>query len=669
MNKTISINLSGQNFIIEEDAYHMLRNYLDEIKKHCGPDTDSEEVISDIELSIAEKLNALLTPYKEVIDEKDIDSLIKVMGTAEDFNRDIGEVPEAGEDRAVVRKLYRDTDNAVIAGVASGLAAYFDTDPVLFRILFFALMFASGFGILAYIVFWIAMPEAKTASQKLEMRGERTTISALERMSKRDSTQKGNWKDRWESFSVFGKIFSLPFIAINEVFKAFKKVVLKLWPIVKFVFGLFLLGSSFLVLAFAAVGSFYLLLQFHSAYSLSFVPVGELIKVIPFPWMVLSGFFSLAIPAGLVLCCGLAIMRKKNIITFNAGAILIALWMIAGVSFCSLCLRYLPDLKDKIDNYPAMQTVTKSIDASEINELTASGRNIYVDVIPGNDTTAVLSGRKADIDAINVNKEEGSLKLSQINTEDRMCFICDHRSVKLTISGATLKEIRAENRASITIEAGLKNSPALIADDYAEISWQGANVSSLVATSSRGSSVNISGLVLDSQLIAENRGQIAFDNSGGGTARATLSGGDSSVRLSGKIDNLSIESKAGDRENIFASELRAGTVSIDGSAGTMVVAGEAQEIKSIKAAAVKLLYTGKTKLTGKMEEYKILKYEKVSESEFERRREEDNPDGGSNQSKEFVSGYDDYFILNRGNLEQSAFESFVDDFRNETANY
>jgi hypothetical protein len=74
MNKTISINISGLNFIIEEDAHYKLQNYLEQIRKHCGSDTDVEEVISDIESGISEKLKSLITPYKDVILMKDIDS-------------------------------------------------------------------------------------------------------------------------------------------------------------------------------------------------------------------------------------------------------------------------------------------------------------------------------------------------------------------------------------------------------------------------------------------------------------------------------------------------------------------------------------------------------------------------------------------------------------------
>ena len=56
------------------------------------------------------------------------------------------------------RRIYRLTDNKVIAGVCSGLGEYFDIDPTWIRLLFLLSIFANGLGILAYIVAWIVIP-------------------------------------------------------------------------------------------------------------------------------------------------------------------------------------------------------------------------------------------------------------------------------------------------------------------------------------------------------------------------------------------------------------------------------------------------------------------------------------------------------------------------------
>ena len=58
------------------------------------------------------------------------------------------------------KQLMRSEDR-MIAGVAGGLADYFNTDPTLIRILFvlLTLLGGGGLGILIYIVLWIIMPE------------------------------------------------------------------------------------------------------------------------------------------------------------------------------------------------------------------------------------------------------------------------------------------------------------------------------------------------------------------------------------------------------------------------------------------------------------------------------------------------------------------------------
>ena len=95
------------------------------------------------------------------------------------------------------RKLYRNSTDKIIGGVASGLAAYFDLDPVVMRILFVVLAFASlGWGILIYLIFLIAMPEANTKAQLLEMQGIEPSLENIDNFNqtptnpKRSSTLK-----------------------------------------------------------------------------------------------------------------------------------------------------------------------------------------------------------------------------------------------------------------------------------------------------------------------------------------------------------------------------------------------------------------------------------------------------------------------------------------------
>ena len=669
MNKTISVNISGQNFLIEESAHFMLQNYLDEIRKHCGHNTDVKEVMDDIESGIAEKLKSLITQYKEVITAEDIESLIKVMGTAEDFDREVGETSEeTEEDPKIKRKLYRDTDNAVIAGVASGLANYFDIDPVIFRVLFFISMFMSGFGVLVYIVLWIAMPEAKTAHQKLEMCGQAPTIAAFEKLSKMGKDSKEKYKNRWKNSSGFKKVFSAPFIVLNNLMNALKRIISKLWPMVKFLFGLGLIIFSLIALAGIGIGSLYLLLQTQTNYLLNFVPISELIQVIPFTLLVAGLFFSLAIPTALLLFGGLTIIRKNNMLTFNIVAILIAVWMIIGILCCAFGLRYVPDVVNKVESYPILQIATKEIDISEITKLTASGRNISIEVVPGTNEKAVLTGRQVDLDIIDVKNENGELNLSEKDAENTLCIDCRYQSVKLTVSGDKLTEIKAENRAFVNIAENFLNEPVLTADNYAHISWQDAKISKLTAISNDQSTIDVYGTISDA-ILTTNNGDINLDSLGGNTAKVDLNGSNSRVNLSGKVDNLFVVNKSSGEGNILnCVDLQNKITAIDATGKIMVIAGKTDQINLNQSTNVNLFYTGEPKLTGESDSFRILNYQKVNRAEFIREEEQLGTQSMYNgevktDDKLLIRTGENFFILNRGKLSESDFEDLFEIFQ------
>jgi phage shock protein PspC (stress-responsive transcriptional regulator) len=77
------------------------------------------------------------------------------------------------------KRFYRDTDNKMVAGVCSGLAAYTGIDVTIIRVIFVALAFAYGSAILAYIILWFVAPRALTVSQKLEMKGYAPTAENI----------------------------------------------------------------------------------------------------------------------------------------------------------------------------------------------------------------------------------------------------------------------------------------------------------------------------------------------------------------------------------------------------------------------------------------------------------------------------------------------------------
>lgn len=202
MKRTSTISLGGMNFTIDDDAYDVLNQYFLALSKRF-PEDEKEEILRDIESRMAELFTFKLQ-NRNVIDINDVNEVIDVIGHPDQFDDESGNPSEVNSSernnseeknseekrnftnrsRKEYRKLYRNSTDKIIGGVASGLAAYFDLDPVVMRILFVVLAFASlGWGILIYLIFLIAMPEANTRAQLLEMQGIEPNLENIDNFS------------------------------------------------------------------------------------------------------------------------------------------------------------------------------------------------------------------------------------------------------------------------------------------------------------------------------------------------------------------------------------------------------------------------------------------------------------------------------------------------------
>jgi len=175
MKITVSINLGGYSFNIDEDAYAELKRYLRNLELHFAGEESSAEILSDIESRMAELFRTKLTNYKQVIDIGDVQQVISVLGTPEDISD--GEGPTAKDKFASpgYHRMYRDTDHRAIGGVCAGIAAYWDLEVWVVRLIFFALAMM-GVGILIYLILYIVLPEAKTTAEKIAMKGNPVNI-------------------------------------------------------------------------------------------------------------------------------------------------------------------------------------------------------------------------------------------------------------------------------------------------------------------------------------------------------------------------------------------------------------------------------------------------------------------------------------------------------------
>ena len=186
MKITVSINLGGYSFHIDEDAYAELKHYLKNLELHFAGEESSSEILSDIETRMAELFRTKLTSYKQVINMDDVRQVISVLGTPEDISDNNG--PSAQEKFASpgYHRMYRDPDHRIIGGVCSGMGAYWDIDPVIVRIIFVALALGGGLGLLVYLILYIVIPEAKTTAQKIEMKGNPVNIHNIKDSVKKE---------------------------------------------------------------------------------------------------------------------------------------------------------------------------------------------------------------------------------------------------------------------------------------------------------------------------------------------------------------------------------------------------------------------------------------------------------------------------------------------------
>ena len=175
MKITVSINLGGYSFNIDEDAYAELKRYLKNLELHFAGEESSSEILSDIESRMAELFRSKLTTYKQVITIEDVRQVISVMGTPEDISDNEGPTARDKFSSPGYHRMYRDTDHRVIGGVCAGIAAYWNIELWLVRVIFFVLAMM-GVGILIYLILYIVLPEAKTTAEKIAMKGNPVNI-------------------------------------------------------------------------------------------------------------------------------------------------------------------------------------------------------------------------------------------------------------------------------------------------------------------------------------------------------------------------------------------------------------------------------------------------------------------------------------------------------------
>ncbi len=376
MKKTVTINISGIIFNIDEDAYEKLKKYLMRVKSHFANSEGRDEIIGDIEGRVAELLQEKLTELKQVIIVEDIDEVITMMGEPAEFDEDDAESSEnvrfsRSSNRA--KRLYRDPDNKMIAGVSSGLGWYLNIDPAWIRGLFIVTLFISGVGAIAYLIMWLVVPEARTTSEKLEMRGEPVNLSNIEAsISQEFENLKGKFNDLTDEAKRSFKKKSRPTFlenilqAIATIFRIFFKIVLVI------------VGVFFVLLGITSVLS--LLAGITGLSSFSFFEHGELVgfslplflqAVFSSDYMgvmaVISALLIVFVPLIMLIYTGLRLLIGKRMKINYIGRSALGLWLTGLILGAFVALNTSLDFRNMGMNVDEYELQLSSVDTLYLN--------------------------------------------------------------------------------------------------------------------------------------------------------------------------------------------------------------------------------------------------------------------------------------------------------------
>jgi phage shock protein PspC (stress-responsive transcriptional regulator) len=317
MNEVTKIHLGRQAFTISIEAQNELRIYLEAINR----EVDDKEVAEEIELRMAELLIERGITNNKVVLPSDVKYLKKQLGSPKDFKDEEEAETDSSKKQHESKRLFRDTDNAIVAGVASGLAQYFGIDAVIIRILFIVLVLITfGWGILLYIILWLLVPEAKTPSDRLQMAGRPVNVGSLKEIVEKADV-KGVAHRTGSSFADF----------INSLFR----FLIKLLGIILIAFGL---SAIFGLIA----SETYLLVNGKAWAQNNIFPIGFREHLLLDIAMVV-----IALIAAFIILFGIAMFRRKWPIKVWATGTLVGLVFIGLAVGGALAGNVYPNVRDR----------------------------------------------------------------------------------------------------------------------------------------------------------------------------------------------------------------------------------------------------------------------------------------------------------------------------------
>jgi phage shock protein PspC (stress-responsive transcriptional regulator) len=141
---------------MDENAYHTLANYLDDIRARLD-DTTAEETLGDLEMRIADLFSSWLGSPEGTVDLYLVRKVQEQIGRPEEFG-ELQQPHKTESEEEPVKRLMRASTDRVIGGVCGGIAKFVNIDPTLLRIATLLFVIFGGLSLWIYIILWIFLP-------------------------------------------------------------------------------------------------------------------------------------------------------------------------------------------------------------------------------------------------------------------------------------------------------------------------------------------------------------------------------------------------------------------------------------------------------------------------------------------------------------------------------
>ena len=397
MNEVTRIHLGRQSYTISVEAHHNLKKYLSDIQKKVA----DPEVANEVELRMSELLMERGVTNEQVILPKDVEYLKQQLGSPDDFSDDEDTETPKSDDKGT-KRLFRDTDTALVAGVASGLASYSGLDVVLIRLFFVLLtIFGGGSGIVLYILLWLVVPEAATASEKLQMQGRPVTLEAL--------------KDSVSNADVAG---------------AAQRINSRVLPVVN---GIFRTGIKFIGLGFVLAGlgmlisigvtKMYMVLHNGRLFQENLFPVGAREE-----WLLAITMILAAVIAFFLILTGIAAFRRKWPIGGWITGVLAGMFLLGSVASIALTADAVPHVRER---YQTSLHTTAIKDIKPFSKVTTTGEVDVEYISSPNYTVNLRYFDNPDLSKIKVTVENDTLHIDSSGLDgfdhcDMLCLFPDY---------------------------------------------------------------------------------------------------------------------------------------------------------------------------------------------------------------------------------------------------